>query len=194
MSYLLITLLINAVAVIITIFIHEFTKALTSYILGDKEIKNTKQLSLNPFKYFEPIGFLFMLVFGYGWGNPVNINSTYYKNRNKGIIITYTMPIIAHIIFAIIFFNLQFIWSGFLILAHFNLSLAIFNLIPVYPLCGEKILKHSLAPNIVMKYTQFENLIRILVFLLIAMGPLKSILDKIVFYLELLIQFIVIIK
>lgn len=191
---IIISYLIISLAAIIAIFIHEFTKALTSYLLGDKSVKNNGQLTLNPFKYFEPIGFLLMLFFGYGWGKPVETNSLYYKNKSKGTLITYTMPIIANFIFAIIFYNLRFLWSGFFIIAQLNLSLAIFNFIPMYPLCGEKILKYFLKPNDAMKYMQFENIIRILVVLLIAMGPLKMILDVIVNFFEILLQFFVIIK
>lgn len=191
---IIINYLIIALAVILATFINEFTKALTSYLLGDKAIKNTGQLTLNPLKYFEPIGFLFMLFFGYGWGKAVQTNNMYYKNRNTGTLITYTVPILANIIFSIIFYNLAFLWSGFFIIAHYNLALAIFNFIPIYPLCGEKILKHFLSPNANMKYVQFENLIRILVILLITIGPLKSILDVILIFFETLIQYIVIIK
>lgn len=179
---------------VFAIFIHEFSKALTSYLLGDKEIKNSKQLSLNPLKYIEPIGFIFMLVWQIGWAKPIETNNTYYKDRKKGTLITYTIPILINIIFCIIFYNLEFLWNGFYIMGYLNLRLAIFNLIPIHPLCGEKILKCFLKPNSVMKYMQIEPIIRILIILLIIMGPLEILINYFINFIEFFIRIFVFIK
>lgn len=190
----IISYLIIALGAIIAVFIHEFTKALTAYLLGDKSVKNSGQLTLNPLKYIEPIGLIFIIVWGYGWGNPREINTSYFKDRKKGTLITYTMPILANFLFAIIFYNLQFLWLGFYVFGNLSLGLAIFNLIPIYPLCGEKILKYFLNPNSAMKYMQFEPTIRIIVILLIVMGPLQYLLGTVIGIVQTLINFLVFIK
>lgn len=167
----IIELLITVIGSIFVIFIHQYTKALTSYLLGDKAIKSS--LTLNPFKYIDFIGFICMLSWGYAWGKNVSPNNSYYKDRKKGTLITYTIPILINILFAIIFYNLKFLWSGFSIIGRLNLGFAIFNLIPIYPLCGEKILRYFLTPNNSIKYMQIEPTIRVLFILFIAMGYLQ---------------------
>ncbi len=185
---IIIPYLIMALGIIIAISLHEFSKALASHCLGDKTIKNKKQLTFNIFKYIDPIGFIIMFFFGYGFGKPVETNSVYYKNKKAGVFIVYLVPIIVNIVFAILFYNLTFIWYGFYFIANLNLSLAIFNFIPIYPLDGEKLLKNMLKPNNSIKYIQYENTIRILIFLLLVMGYLGKFLDVILDFLENLIN------
>lgn len=191
---LIISFLVLFLGALIAPFIHEFTKALVSKLQGDKSIIENKQLSLNPFKYFEPIGFMLLIFFGYGWGKPVQVNSRYYKNQKKSTIITFTAPIIANLLFALIFYNLGFLWNGFNTIGYFNVSLAVFNIIPIYPLCGEQILKYLLKPNSALKYMQYESFIRMLVIILITLPLTRSILNMFVDLLSILIQFFVIIK
>ena len=84
--------------------IHEYFKALTSFRLGDSYPRLRGRLSADPKKHFEPIGFLFMLLYGYGWGMPVNTSDTYYKDKKFGALITYTVPSLINLLFAFTFF------------------------------------------------------------------------------------------
>ena len=92
-------ILFALIAIIIATTVHEFTRALTSTILGDTLPKQKGRLTLNPIKHFEPIGFILMLATGgFGWGKPVDTTSLYYKNRKRDTLLTAIMPDIANII------------------------------------------------------------------------------------------------
>ena len=81
-SFLVILLGIPGILVATTV--HEFVRALTSTVLGDTYPKSQGQVTLNPVKHFEPIGFLMMLYSGgFGWGKPVETSALYYKNRKR---------------------------------------------------------------------------------------------------------------
>ena len=83
-SFLVILLGIPGILVATTV--HEFVRALTSTVLGDTYPKSQGQVTLNPVKHFEPIGFLMMLYSGgFGWGKPVETSALYYKNRKRDI-------------------------------------------------------------------------------------------------------------
>jgi len=81
--------------------IHEWVKAIASTIQGDPTPRNTGHLTLNPFKYFEPIGFVFMLIFGMGWGNPTPTAALHYKDRRRGVIVTYMTPVLVNLLLGI---------------------------------------------------------------------------------------------
>jgi len=82
--------------------IHEYTKTITSTAQGDPTPRNRGFLTLNPLKFFEPIGFLLMLFFGgLGWGQPVPTGSLHYKNRARATLITYATPIVVNLLVGI---------------------------------------------------------------------------------------------
>ena len=195
----LINFFIQMPAILIVITIHEFTKAATSTLFGDVAPKNDKRLTLNPFKHFEPIGFIFILLLGFGWGKPVRTSGVYYKNRKFATIITYTMPIIVNLIFAFLFvlvgstvnyFQFQFrimpsevyeIVIFFIVaLIRVNISIAIFNLIPVAPLCGNKIVMALMSPNEALKMTHYEKIFQIILVFLLGMGLISKFIDPII--------------
>ena len=84
--------------------IHEYFKAVVSYRLGDPYPKLHGRMRGNLKNHLEPIGFLFMLLYGYGWGLPANTTNTYYKDRKTGTLITYTAPTLINLLFAFAFF------------------------------------------------------------------------------------------
>jgi len=86
--------------------IHEYFKALLSHRLGDPHPKLKGRLRLNPKRHFEPIGFLLMLLTGYGWGLPVKTTNTYYKDRKIGTLTTYVAPCLINLLFASVLFML----------------------------------------------------------------------------------------
>lgn len=194
----LIRYLICVPAVFIAITIHEFTKAATSSFLGDLAPKNDNRLTLNPIKHFEPIGFILLLFMGFGWGKPVRTSSVYYKNRTLGTVLTYTMPIIANIVFSFAFalcsgfvtvlayenkldgYYAEYIKSFFGLLVQFNLSLAFFNVIPVAPLCGNKIMTALMSPNEALKVTHYEKIFQIILVMLLFFGLVGEILNPLI--------------
>ncbi len=157
----LIGLLLSAPGVLIAITFHEFAHGFAAYKLGDNTAKNEGRLSLNPFAHLDPIGTLLLLVAGFGWGKPVHVNPRNYTRKmsmEKGeAIVSFAGPLmnfILAIIFTLIycaiykFAGLQFIKSnvGYIIMLlisstiAINIGLGVFNLIPLPPLDGSKII------------------------------------------------------
>ena len=150
-------LLVSVPGVLIAITFHEFAHGYVAYKLGDNTAKLEGRLSLNPLDHLDPIGTLMLLLAGFGWGKPVNVNPSNYTRKismEKGEALVSLagplMNIILSIIFAIIYFaiykfaNVTFLSSTvgsvlmLLISAtiSINVGLGIFNLIPLPPLDG----------------------------------------------------------
>lgn len=142
-------LLTLAVTIIIAITVHEFSHALVATFLGDPTAKNAGRLSLNPLVHIDPLGLIMLFLVHFGWGKPTPYNPHNLHNpRLGGLLIAIAGPI-SNLLLAIIFafFAKQFgfsSWFGeFLVAAVFiNLGLAVFNLIPIHPLDGTKILAY----------------------------------------------------
>ena len=101
-SFLVILLGIPGILVATTV--HEFVRALTSTVLGDTYPKSQGQVTLNPVKHFEPIGFLMMLYSGgFGWGKPVETSALYYKNRKRDTLLVAILPTVVNLILGLVF-------------------------------------------------------------------------------------------
>ena len=147
-------------AAFLAVVFHEISHGFVAYCLGDNTAKNRGRLSLNPLKHIDVVGLICMIVFGFGWAKPVPINPYYFKKRKLGVVLVSLAGPISNIIQAIIavtlalviskfsaeIFALEILVEFFIILGLLNVSLAIFNFIPVPPLDGSKIL-FSVLPN-----------------------------------------------
>lgn len=145
-------------AVIYAITVHEFSHALAGHLQGDKTAENAGRLTLNPFSHLDFIGLVLLIVIGFGWGKPVPFNPYSLKNPRFGpAIISLAGPfanLLSVVVFGVIL-RLILVYSSigsdnllfqFIInLIQINLILMIFNLIPVPPLDGSKLL-YSLLP------------------------------------------------
>lgn len=164
----LLSLVLTLPAVIIAMTFHEYAHAFTADKLGDDTPRKQGRLTLNPLKHIEPVGFFLLLFAGFGWGRPVEINTNRFnKNMDKSkgeAIVSFAGPfmnIILAIVSAFILglllkFNLldklqiqyvDIVIKFILQLMYINLGLGIFNLIPLPPLDGSKILRHFLPYN-----------------------------------------------
>lgn len=158
--------------------IHEFARALTSTMLGDKKPRNEGRLTLNPAKHFEPIGFILMWATGFGWGKPVETSQLFYKNRKQGVLITAIVPSAVNIVFAVIFAmvikvvgtELSAVSVILANLVRFNVSLAVYNLVPVTPMDGIKVLSAVMPANTYFRYIQYEKIVQMMFLLLLFMG------------------------
>lgn len=178
-------------AIFVSITICEFTKAFVSTKLGDNIPKQEGRLTLNPFKHFEAIGFILFLLCGFGWGKPVRTSAMFYKDRKKGTLMTYAAPIAANIFAGFIFMLIYSLvirkmqidnyYIAYILnyLVIYNISIAVFNLIPVYPMCASKILIVFLSPNAAIKMSQNEKIFQMILMLLIFFGFLGSFLNPI---------------
>ncbi|MEF3244991.1 MAG: site-2 protease family protein [Caldisericaceae bacterium] len=147
------SLIILIPAVLITLTIHEFGHAYAAYKLGDTTAKEEGRLSLNPLRHIDPIGLLSLVIFRFGWGKPVPVDFTALRNLKKGMIIVSLAGPFANLLIAGVFsliyrfmisrpFALSYL-GYFISLIQYTIMLsiylAIFNLIPIPPLDGSKI-------------------------------------------------------
>jgi len=191
--------------------IHEMVKAICSALQGDPVPKNTGRLTLNPFKHFDPIGFVFILLFGFGWGNPTPTAALHYKNRQQGVLITYLVPVLVNLLLGVgavivvaimttstnlqmeghfafwLYINTPIFTTdvyllALILLSHFafiNICIALFNIIPVYPLAANKILLQFSRPDTIAKINHYEKPMQIVLILLLAFGLINQILSPI---------------
>lgn len=142
--------LLWAISLIIAVTIHEFAHALAADKVGDPTARAYGRLTLNPLAHLDPIGTLMILVAGFGWGKPVPVDSYNFRNPKRDSLIVSAAGVVTNFVFAAIcsiiikiFPPLQTFGSVLIIL---NIGLGVFNLLPIPPLDGSKILI-SLLPG-----------------------------------------------
>jgi Zn-dependent protease len=149
------TFVLIAVPLLYSIILHELAHGWVAYRLGDPTAKSLGRLSLNPLKHLDPVGTIMLFIFGFGWAKPVPVNFNRLRNRHQGMILVSAAGIVANMILAFLAFFLDRLLSpspsGVLAqllyyFAQINIILAAFNLIPIPPLDGSKILM-GLAPS-----------------------------------------------
>jgi Zn-dependent protease len=143
------TFILLAIPLLYSIILHELAHGWVAYRMGDPTAKSLGRLSLNPLKHLDPIGTVMLFIFGFGWAKPVPVNFNNLRDTRKGLILVSSAGITANMILAFLaFFLLRLLSpapSGALAtllfyLAQINIILASFNLIPIPPLDGSKIL------------------------------------------------------
>ena len=142
-------LLYTIPAILIAITAHEFAHGYVSYRLGDPTPKREGRLTLNPFAHLDFWGTICLLLFRMGWAKPVRINTAYYKNRKKGIILVslagpcmnYLVGFLGMLLYGVFYQNGSSIMLWFYYLAVINIGLGTFNLIPLPPLDGSNVLQ-----------------------------------------------------
>lgn len=161
----LLSLLLSIPGVLIAITFHEYAHAFTAYKLGDNTAKEQGRLTLNPLKHTDPIGILMLLFLGFGWGKPVQVDSRNLSRKMSvskaeaiisfaGPAANFILAIIGAVVYALLIkfgaFNgmsyraVTTIATIIEVIISMNVGLGIFNLIPLPPLDGSKILRHFL--------------------------------------------------
>ena len=183
---------ISAISLVIAITVHEFAHAKTADHLGDPTPRLQGRLTLNPLAHLDLYGTLFLLFFGFGWGKPVQFDPFNLKHPRKdaalisvaGPLSNFAMAIICSILLGLFtFFKISTIVTiGSVFLTPFiimNLILGVFNLIPIHPLDGFKIVGGVLNEKQAKEWYQLERFGIIFLLLLIFPFPGGSMLHKI---------------
>lgn len=163
----LIAFLYTLPALLISLSIHEFAHAWVAYKQGDYTQKIRGRLTLDPFKHIDPIGFLCIVLCGVGWGKPVMVDDRNFKNSRRGTMLTALAGPVSNLLLAVlltivlkvlimcgVFGNLvansvgNIFLQMFLYTIEFNIVFGIFNLIPLPPLDGSKVLAYFLPRSL----------------------------------------------
>lgn len=200
LSEILMMVLSAAVVILVTLPIHEWAHGFVSTKLGDPTPRMQGRLTLNPMAHIDWIGAISILLVGIGWAKPVQVNARYYKNPKWGMALTALAGPLSNLIVAFISILLFFLIEAVIILAggyfeldemieamgyffslvaRINVSLAIFNLIPVPPFDGSRILFTFLPQKYYFKIMQYEQFIFIGVLVLLCSRVLDSTLKMI---------------
>jgi len=193
-------LAISLPGLMLAIVIHEFFHGLAAYFLGDDTAKLSGRLSLNPLKHFDLVGFIFLLVFRFGWAKPVPINPRNFKNRKKDTIIVSLAGPFSNIVLAFIIALMlshanirHYLAIQILIDAlWYNIMLGLFNLLPFPPLDGSKVLASLLPIKYEYVFYKYERYLYIILVILIATNSIDKLLRPMIeFVLNLLIRLII---
>ena len=181
-------LLYSLPGLLVAIIFHELAHGLAAYALGDNTAKNSGRLTLNPIKHIDPVGFISMLVFKFGWAKPVPINPFNFKNRKRDtLLVSLAGPAANFIIAGIIVFIFKLniisnylVFEMLIITLWYNIMLGIFNLLPFPPLDGSKIVASMLPDKIEYYFYKYERYFYLVLIALIFTNMIDKILSPII--------------
>lgn len=185
--------LLTALGLVMAISLHEYAHAAAADRLGDPTPRSQGRLTLNPRAHLDPLGTLALLFLGFGWGRPVMFDPYNLRSpRRDSALIALAGPI-SNLLFAVVLAlclrllpSLPFLTPLLGVLIFMNITLAIFNLVPIFPLDGEKILGGVLSPALYREYQgimhQYGTIILVLMLLPIAGGtsPISALISPII--------------
>jgi len=191
----LIILVAFLIAIVVAISFHECAHAFAALKAGDPSAKNAGRLTLNPVKHFEPLGLVCFLLAGIGWAKPVPVNAFNYRNFKRGnfwvsisgvltnIFLGFVFSLLFYVTYradsnSIFMFGLEWLFKLCMVL---NLSLAVFNLLPIPPLDGYNLLVSFTKPdNRFMRFMRERGMIVLLLVVVLGGSLMMFIRDALV--------------
>lgn len=193
-------LMVSLFSVLFVVFctmpIHEYAHALIATKLGDETPRLSGRLTLSPFAHIDLLGALMIVLCGFGYAKPVSVNPRNFKDPKKGMAITAIAGPISNLIMGFVFvvlatifenvvenlglvtednyLFLNAVYSFLFFAASINVNLAVFNLLPIPPLDGSRILQLLIPAKYYYKFLQYERYVTIVVFVLILSGVLST--------------------
>lgn len=184
---IIVLLFASAFVVFCTMPVHEYAHALVATKLGDQTPRLSGRLTLNPMAHIDWLGAAMIFLVGFGYAKPVQVNPRNFKNPKKGMALTAIAGPISNILMAALFILLGDIFAlfgtsviiqalrlFFSFAASINIGLAVFNLIPIPPLDGSRILQLLIPDKYYFKFMKYERYIILVVFALILFGVLNK--------------------
>ena len=174
-----------AVALVVGITFHEFSHALVADQLGDHRPSALGRVSLNPLRHLDPLGALFFLIAGFGWGKPVPVNAYALRGGRRGLtlvalagpVANFVVASVAAILFRLLLqaglLDAEFPYRVMQLIVYFNVALGLFNLIPIPPLDGYNVVMPLLPPRqqfLAQRYAQY-GYVALLLLLVLSYGP-----------------------
>jgi len=169
--------LMRVVAVVIAITVHEYAHAKRAQLAGDPTPVAQGRVTLNPIAHLDPLGTLLLLLFGLGWGKPVQIDPSRFRRPRWDEIMVSAWGPLANFVVAVLFaLPFRFGLAGgredlFIAIILINLLLGFFNLLPVYPLDGSHIVENMLPRRQALSFAQFSHRYGIILLILIIVTP-----------------------
>lgn len=184
---------LRIVAVLLCLVVHEVCHGLAAYWLGDPTAKQSHRLSLNPIHHLDPFGLLMMVVVGFGWAKPVPVDPRYFRKPKQGMAITALAGPVSNFLLALVLLLIargvylralvtgQFseTWFSFLLnTASLSVGLGLFNLVPIPPLDGSKVLAVLLPDRAYSWLMRYERFGMLLLLAVISVGIGSNALDS----------------
>lgn len=173
-------------AIFLCLTVHETCHGLAAYVLGDPTAKSMHRLSLNPLRHIDWLGLAMMFVAGFGWAKPVPVNPGYFKKPKQGMALTALAGPVSNLALAILtlgafriiysyvpyFPGINWILNFLIETSMLTVGLGVFNLIPIPPLDGSKVLAAFLPDSAYMRFMHYERygLLLLLVLSLLNVG------------------------
>jgi len=176
--------IIIAIPLLYAVIFHELAHGWVAYRMGDPTAKALGRLSLNPLKHLDPMGTLMLFLVGFGWAKPVPVNFRYLRDRKKDMILVSSAGIVTNMLLAFCaLFLLRLLSPSAASLpaqllyyfARINIILAAFNLIPLPPLDGSKILMGFAPPAVQKSLLQIERYGLLIIIVLLYLGVLEPV-------------------
>ena len=183
-SYLT-NILLSIIPALICITLHELSHGFVAYKLGDTTAKDAGRLTLNPIKHLDIMGILMMVVFHFGWAKPVPVNMYRFRNPKQGMAITAVAGPLMNVLITIVFLFLygllfrplgehNYLMEMIYLTAYLSISFAIFNIIPISPLDGSKVLFSVLPSERYDQLMRYERYGMLLLYVLVFTNVLGS--------------------